>query len=98
MIKVKVNKNLITISGHALYDEYGKDIVCASVSSIITTSINAILMLEDDSISYEEDKNKIIIKIKKETKITKKLILNMINLLKELEQTYPKNISVMEGY
>lgn len=98
MIKVKVNKDLITISGHALYDEYGKDIVCASVSSIITTSINAILMLEDDSISYEEDKNKIIIKIKKETKITKKLILNMINLLKELEQTYPKNISVMEGY
>ena len=98
MIKVKVNKNLITISGHALYDEYGKDIVCASVSSIITTSINAILMLEDDSISCEEEKNKIIIKIKKETKITKKLILNMINLLKELEQTYPKNISVMEGY
>ncbi len=98
MIKVKVNKDLITISGHALYDEYGKDIVCASVSSIITTSINAILMLEDDSISYEEEKNKIIIKIKKEAKITKKLILNMINLLKELEQTYPKNISVMEGY
>lgn len=98
MIKVKVNKDLITISGHALYDEYGKDIVCASVSSIITTSINAILMLEDDSISYEEEKNKIIIKTKKETKITKKLILNMINLLKELEQTYPKNISVMEGY
>ena len=98
MIKVKVNKDLITISGHALYDEYGKDIVCASVSSIITTSINAILMLEEDSISYEEEKNKIIIKIKKETKITKKLILNMINLLKELEQTYPKNISVMEGY
>ena len=98
MIKVKVNKDIITISGHALYDEYGKDIVCASVSSIITTSINAILRLEDNSISYEEEQDKMIIKIIRETDITKKLILNMINLLKELEQTYPKNISVMEGY
>ena len=98
MIKVKVNKDITTISGHALYDEYGKDIVCASVSSIITTSINAILRLEDNSISYEEEQDKMIIKIIRETDITKKLILNMINLLKELEQTYPKNISVMEGY
>ena len=41
MIKVKVDSkdnkhiNKISILGHALYDKYGKDIVCSSVSSIV---------------------------------------------------------------
>ena len=48
MIKVKVEKDKakykkITITGHALYDDYGKDIVCASVSSIVITTVNGIL-------------------------------------------------------
>ena len=43
MIKIKEKDNKIIISGHASFDEYGKDIVCASVSSIVITSINAIL-------------------------------------------------------
>ena len=48
MIKVNyvVSNNLIksvSIKGHAFYDTYGKDIVCAAVSSIVTTTINDIL-------------------------------------------------------
>lgn len=48
MIKIKVKKDEeiireISINGHALYDDYGKDIVCASVSSIVITTVNAIL-------------------------------------------------------
>ena len=39
MIKVKVEKDKITITGHANYAEYGSDIVCASVSATIMTSI-----------------------------------------------------------
>ena len=42
MIKVIINKNQINITGHALYDTVGKDIVCASVSSIIYTTVNAL--------------------------------------------------------
>ena len=45
MIKVKYNKDIINISGHALYDIEGKDIVCASVSSIIYTTVNAALKI-----------------------------------------------------
>ena len=29
MIKVDIKRNHINISGHALFDDYGKDIVCA---------------------------------------------------------------------
>ena len=32
----------LTVSGHANYDEYGKDIVCAGVSAIVTGGINAL--------------------------------------------------------
>ena len=43
MIKVKVEENnnyisKVTIKGHANYDELGKDIVCAAVSSIVITA------------------------------------------------------------
>ena len=48
MIQVKVEKNhakykKITILGHAMYDDYGKDIVCSAASSIVTTTVNGIL-------------------------------------------------------
>ena len=42
MIKVEVIKKNISIIGHANFDEYGKDIVCAAASSIVITSIEAI--------------------------------------------------------
>ena len=43
MIKVKISKKSIEISGHAKYAAHGKDIVCAAVSSITITTVNAIL-------------------------------------------------------
>ena len=53
MIKVKVLKENdfykeIIITGHANYDSYGKDIVCSSVSSIVVTTVNAIISLDKD--------------------------------------------------
>ena len=95
MIKVVVEKNKIEVSGHANYDEYGKDIVCASVSSIVITSINACIEIDKDSILYEENDNKIKIEIKKEDKITEKLINNMVFMLESLEKDYPKNIKIL---
>ena len=94
MIKVVVNPKEIRIEGHAMYDVHGKDIVCAACSSIITTSVNGILKLDKEAISYKQTEDGIIINIKKEDNVTNTLIENMLDLLKELEQSYPKNISV----
>ena len=98
MIKVNVeNKNnhiyKISILGHADYEEYGKDIVCSSVSSIVTTTINGIYEIDKD---YFEviDNNGIYITILKEDKVCDKLIKNMLSLLQELEESYPENIKV----
>ena len=99
MIKVKIEKanakyKKITITGHALYDDYGKDIVCAAASSIVTTTVNGILALKKGSLSYMVSKIGMKIDIKTEDQTTQILIKNMISLLKELEGNYPDNIEV----
>ncbi len=99
MIKVKVEKNSakykkITILGHAMYDDYGKDIVCSAASSIVTTTINGILALDKGSLSYMVSKKGVSIDIKNTDTTTQILINNMVSLLKELETNYPANIEV----
>ena len=54
MILVERNKNSILITGHALYADYGKDIVCSAVSSIVITTINGIISIDNNAIKYEE--------------------------------------------
>ena len=99
MIKVEVVKenNLykkVSIIGHAMYDDYGKDIVCSAVSSIVTTTINGCIALDKDSLSYEvNDKGVVISNIVGDN--TNTLINNMVSLLKELEEKYSTNIKVM---
>ena len=95
MIKVEIENNKIEIKGHANYDDYGKDIVCASVSSIVITTINAIIEFDPESIYYEDLNNRILIKKLKDDDITNKLISNMIELLEELEKSYKDNIKII---
>ncbi len=95
MIKVIQNKNTIKISGHALYDDFGKDIVCAAVSSSVLTTINAILSIDNKSIKVDQGKELVITIIKKD-KIIDILLNNMINMLKELEKDYKDNIKIIK--
>lgn len=99
MIKVKLLKenNIlkeIFMTGHANFDSYGKDIVCASASSIVITTINAIETLDKEAIKYDDNKG-VHIKVIKNNDITNKLLDNMINLLEELESDYPKTIKFL---
>ena len=99
MINVKIEKEnakykKITVLGHAMYDDYGKDIVCAAVSSITTTTVNGILALNKNSLSYMISKKGLSIDVKNTDETTQILIGNMVSLLKELEVNYPENIEV----
>ena len=99
MITVYVKKDQnhiknVRISGHANYEEYGKDIVCAATSSIITTTINGILSIQSDVLEVMDDGNLLEIKVLYNEAISQKLLLNMITLLKKLETQYQKNIKV----
>ena len=93
--KIVINNNLIRISGHANYDDFGKDIVCAAVSSTVITTINILLSLDNQSISYNDSRG-LIIEVLKNDMTTKKIINVLISNLYELEKAYPKNIQIKE--
>ncbi len=94
MIKVQISKDKIEILGHSMYDDFGKDIVCAGVSSIVTTTVNAILTFDKDYLEYKSEKDKFTVLINKHNEIVDNLINNMINMLKEVEEDYPNNIKL----
>lgn len=98
MIKVNFKKekyiNKVTVEGHAGYDVSGKDIVCSSVSSIIITTINAIIRIDENAIEYKQDEGFVEIIILKHTSVINHLIENMIDLLIQLEKDYKQYIKI----
>ena len=96
MTKVMIKKDHIEIEGHTMFDYHGKDIVCAAISSIVITTVNGILTIDDEAIEYISKPGNVILDIKKHDEITNKLINNMKDLLRELQNQYPKNIKVEE--
>ena len=100
MIKVRIKKNndlieSIKCNGHANYDKYGKDIVRASFSTMIITTINAILEIDHDAIRYTDSNNLEIVNVKKDN-ITNSLLKNLVNMIYELKENYDKNIDIKE--
>ncbi len=98
MIKVNVKRKNqivyeIVIKGHADYDDIGKDIVCAAVSSMAITTVNGIMAL-DESIDYDENSGLLKIRVLKDTEINKKLLDNLVRMLEELSSQYPKNLEI----
>lgn len=93
---IKPNDNIkkITFKGHANYSDYGKDIVCAAVSSTMLCTVNAILSINKNTIEVVEEKDSFVINIIRDDDIVNKLLENMIRCLKSLEKQYPKNIEI----
>lgn len=101
MIKVKLLSidnitRKIEIKGHANYNEYGKDIVCSGISSIVITTVNAILRFNKNYIKYVPKNNLFLIEVIEINDITTILIENMVSMIKELEEDYPENINIKE--
>lgn len=99
MIKISYKEqdnhiNYVKISGHANYADEGFDIVCASVSSIAITTINAIIRIDEEAIYYSENDGLLEIGIVKENEIVDLLIINMISMFEELEEQYKDYIKI----
>lgn len=100
MIKVRISKknniiDKIECIGHAGYADYGKDIVCASFSTMVITTINSIINIDEDAISYTDSNNLKIVNIKKDN-ITNSLLNTLVLLMYELRDSYDKNIDIKE--
>ena len=99
MIKVEYIENssnieYLKISGHANYDDYGKDIVCSAVSAISIGALNALKNIENYAITQKE--GLIIIENKNKSSYDDNIVLNtMLIQLKTIEQSYPKFIQIV---
>lgn len=93
MILIRYEENKITIKGHANYSD-SEDIVCAAVSSIMYTTVNAILRFNETAIKYNDNGSVVEISDIKKDDTTQTLIINMMALFQELSSKYPKNIKI----
>lgn len=101
MIKIKVlsekgKLKKISILGHAMYDQYGSDIVCAAVSSTVITTVNGIMKLNSSAIDFDQNEDGLVIQVLKEDKVSDSLLKNMLSLLEELETQYTENIKIIK--
>ena len=98
MIKViyEVKDDLYTYiesKGHANSDEYGKDLICASVSSIMFGFMNALDVLDED-VEIKQLTNKIVIKNHSKSEMIQDYFELIMMQLKTLEETYGDFIKV----
>ena len=59
-----------------------------------TTTINNILTLDNKAITYDTNEGNLSITVNSDNEVADKLLNNMLNMLKELELDYPKNIKI----
>ena len=71
-----------------------KILFAASVSSIAITTINAIIRIDDKALAYQEKDGYLNLKILKHSNYIDTLILNMLDLFKDLEKQYKKYIKI----
>ena len=94
-VKIKENYiNFVKIKGHADYAEEGFDIVCASVSSIAITTVNAIVRINKNAIVYSEDDGLLEIGILEYNETINILMENMKSMFEELEKQYEEYIKI----
>ena len=83
----------IEVSGHAEFGEYGKDLVCASVSSIMFGFMNALDALNED-VKISQSENRITIINHSGSKIVDDYYELVLMQLKTLEESYGNFIQV----
>ena len=96
MIKVDLIKRddqyiSLSTSGHAGYDEHGKDIVCAAASILIINTINSIERFTGDefSVTQEQESGTIDLKFKSSSSEKSKLLIDsMVFGLSEIQKKY----------
>ncbi len=95
MIEVKVRDHEITATGHANYAEYGKDIVCASVSMLLQNLIKSIHDLTDDKIEYYLKAGQAFIRYRDLSEKSKTLIDSFFIGICSIADAYPDYIRIV---
>ena len=83
------------IIGHADYAEYGYDIVCSGITTAVFTSLGLIKKyLNESEYDYQELDGTITLNFNVTNQIVDDIIENLIEVLKNIERQYPKNLKI----
>ena len=83
----------LQVSGHAEYGEYGKDLICASVSSIMFGFMNALDAL-GENVTISQSDNRITIIDQSGSEVIQDYFELVIMQLKTIEESYGDFIRV----
>lgn len=101
MIKVEITKSdqgiqKMMVSGHALFEVSGQDIVCAGVSSIMVGLLNALDLKTEYHVEINDEANFMLIETQQVTK-TGQLICEVgLVQLQTVAQQFPSYIKIRE--
>lgn len=101
MIEVVVRKKndqitSLEVSGHALFANYGSDIVCAGVSSVMVGLLNALDLRTDYETQIDEEHNAMTVITENPTQIGQLIIEVGLVQLKTIANQFPKNVKIRE--
>ena len=95
MIKVSIKKNgnritFLEIKGHAKSAEYGKDLVCAGVSAIVTGGLNNLQDLDNYEIEFKEGlvRVKVLEDISEHDEVVLETIITSLRTVEESEKPF----------
>ncbi len=85
----------IKVSGHAEYDESGKDIVCSSVSTAFIMTVNQIELFDKlNDINYKLDSGDFELEVLNHSFEINKILLNFVYTVESLQEQYSKYIKI----
>lgn len=94
MITIQHNHGLITIQGHAGYDEPGRDIVCAAISTLSQVFVASVEELTAAKIKTSQTGGYMEIVIEESTERAQVLIDSFLLGCQMIAEQYPDNVRV----
>lgn len=96
-MKIKILKEnnkfqSVIFQGHA-----NSKIVCAAISAILISHLNCILAFDENAIEYKEEKDLVTVNFIKNNNYLSVIIKNLMRMIKEMQEGYPKEILIEEN-
>lgn len=91
MIKVSFENKRVILKGHAMYGEYGQDIVCSAISSISQYTAE---FLKKENLGHYLKKNGYLKIEYSDNELSLKLIEHMKEAMLSIEKDYPGYVKV----
>lgn len=95
MITITHRNNTITVRGHAGYAEIGKDIVCASISTLTQVFVASVGEMTDDKLKCEIRAGNAVISYKNLSERAQVLLDSFFIGCRMIAEAYPQHVRIV---